>query len=99
MGIYWEASSIDFYLQLEIPHLQFKTMVRDTGVYTYRDNGIGLYIVFQDYHGDVPQCEIRTSESNPLDGIDMTLNWSTVREYGQNLFFEPMPLEFMYTDV
>lgn len=54
MGYGWGASSIDFYLQLEIPHLQFKTMVRDTGKYDYRNNGIALQIVMQDYHGDVP---------------------------------------------
>jgi len=78
--------------------LQFKTYIRDTGKYTYSDNGRELQIVFQDYHGDVPQCTIEPSDSNPIEGNNVVLNAITVREYGQNLMFEPIPLEFLYAD-
>ena len=56
-------------------------------------------LIFQDYHGDVPQCEIRSSESTPITGNDVIeFNSITYREYGKNLMFEPVPLEFLYTD-
>ena len=55
-------------------------------------------IIFQDYHGDVPQCSIVSSPSNPIEGTEIVMNASTFREYGQNLMFEPVPLEFLYSD-
>ena len=98
LGRYTEAKHIDFYVQLEIPHLQFKTYIRDTGKYTYRDNGISLQMVFTDYHGDVPQCEIRSGTTTPLEATNVSFDSSTIREYGDNLMFEPIPLEFLYAD-
>lgn len=55
-------------------------------------------VIMQDNHGSVPQCEIRSSESNPIEGNNVVFNFSKLREYGQNLMFEPIPLEFLYTD-
>ena len=51
-----------------------------------------------DMHGDVPQCEIRDSVDNPMVGADIEFHSSTLREYGKNLLFEPIPLEMIYTD-
>ncbi len=51
-----------------------------------------------DYHGDVPQCEIRASESDPIEGAGVVYISTTVREYGKNLLFEPVPLEMLYAD-
>lgn len=76
------TEGIDFYAQLEIPHLQFMTYIRDTGKYSYADNGREFMIVFQDYHGDVPQCTIESSDSNPIEGNNVVLNAITSREYG-----------------
>lgn len=90
--------NMDLGTQLDIPHLQFKTLIRHTGKYAYRENGLSLQLVFQDLHGDVPQCEIKTSIVTPLAGSTLALNSITFREYGQNLFFEPIPLEFIYAD-
>ena len=55
-------------------------------------------IIMQDYHGEVPQCEIRSSETTPIEGNNVVFNSSKMREYGQNLMFEPIPLEFLYSD-
>ena len=41
---------------------------------------------------------IETSVSNPIVGNNVVFNASTMREYGQNLMFEPVPLEFIYAD-
>ena len=92
------SPGIDFYLQLEVPHLQFKTYIRDTSRYSYRQNGREFIIIFQDIHEDVPQCTIETSASDPIVGNNVVFNASTMREYGQNLMFEPVPLEFIYAD-
>lgn len=35
MGFGHWTQGIDFLVQLEIPHLQFKTYIRDTGKYSY----------------------------------------------------------------
>ena len=76
------VEGLDFYSQLEIPHLQFKTHMRDTGKYAYRENGVSFFIVFQDYHGDVPQCTIESSATTPLTGNNIVHNSTTFREYG-----------------
>ena len=55
-------------------------------------------IIFQDMHGDVPQCTLETSTSKPLVGNNFNITSTTIREYGKTLMFEPIPLEFMYTD-
>lgn len=96
----WNASpaSIDLAMQLDIPHVQLKTYVRDSGKYNYYQNGRELSIYFMDYHGDVPQCEIRDSESTPIEGANVQFVSTTLREYGKNLLFEPIPLEMLYTD-
>lgn len=46
----------------------------------------------------MPQCTIETSESNAIEGNNVVFNSITYREYGQNLMFEPIPLEFLYSD-
>lgn len=93
-----EAQYVDFYTQLEIPHLQFKTYMRSTGKYPYSQSGVSLQIYFSDYHGEVPQCEIMSGENDPIVATDPTYDVEYVREYGDNLIFEPVPLEFLYAD-
>ena len=93
------VEGIDYYMQLEIPFTQFKIQVRNMHEIEYRQNGIQLAIIFQDYHDDAPECRLESGTDTPLEGGG-TLNYKTevIREYGQNLFFEPVPLEFIYTD-
>ena len=81
-----------------MPHAQLKTYVRDTGKYPYYHNGREISIYFMDAHTDVPQCEIRDSVDNPMEGADVEFHSTTLREYGQGLLFEPIPLEMIYTD-
>lgn len=89
---------MDFYIQLQVPHLQFKIQARDQYVEYYRENGFQFSIEFQDYHGDVPQCEIMAGITDPLTGNSPTLSSTTERVYGQNLMFEPIPMEMLYAD-
>jgi hypothetical protein len=89
---------MDFWIQLMVPHLQFKIYVRNLWTYDYRENGLSFAIVFQDYHGDAPECYLESGVDTPITGANPTATTETVREYGQNLMFEPIPLEFIYTD-
>ena len=85
-------------MQLFIPHLQFKIYVRDINEHTYRENGVGFAVIFQDYHGDVPECTISSGSDSPLTGNNPLFSTVTEREYGKNLMFEPIPLSMLYTD-
>ena len=55
-------------------------------------------MVFQDYHGDAPECTLKSGVDSPLTGNSPTFSTETVREYGSNLMFEPVPLSMLYTD-
>lgn len=63
----------------------------------YYDNQRQFAIQFIDFNFNPPQCEIVSSVDNPLSGGGLTLTSETLNEYGTNLFYEPMPQEFMVT--
>ena len=86
-------------MQLFIPHAQFKVYIRNGYHYDYRENGFRAALIWQDYHGDPPNCYFESSTETPMTGDNITYNSSTLREYGKNLIFEPVPLEFLYSDV
>ena len=85
-------------MQLFIPHLQFKMHVRNLYDYQYRENGVTFAVIFDGYHGDVPECTISSGVNNPMTGNEVVFSTETIREYGQNLMFEPIPLSMLYTD-
>ncbi|TNV88211.1 hypothetical protein FGO68_gene8985 [Halteria grandinella] len=67
--------------------------------YTYLDDGRDLLIRFRNLNMDIPQWEILSSTSNPLQGNEIYLNSTTWIPYSsQNLFYEPVPYEFLYTN-
>lgn len=92
------VQGIDFHMQLQIPHLQFKIYVRNLFEYQYKENGVAFAVLFQDYHGDAPECTISSGTTTPLTGNAVVFETETIREYGQNLMFEPVPLSMLYTD-
>lgn len=56
-------------------------------------------MIFKGYKGDVPECTIKSDVSDPIVGsANIVFNTETIRTHGTNLFFEPIPLEMMYTD-
>ena len=85
-------------MQIQIPQAQFKTLLRDNGQFEYRENGIGFAIIFQDLHAAAPKCRIESGNSKLLAGANKVIKSETVWDYGKNLMFEPIPLEFIYTD-
>lgn len=62
----------------------------------YYENQRNFYIVADGLDQDLPQCYITSSADAPLTGAEPTFHAETLREYGQNLFFEPVPLEMLY---
>lgn len=99
MSIWEDTDNIAMYMHWDIPHLQLKMYVYDNGKYSYRDNGISFALVFQDYHGNPPQCTIKTGVTTAIaGGATLTYDSKTTRSYGKNLMFEPVPLEMLYHD-
>ena len=54
-------------------------------------------IRFTDIKSDVPQLTIQSYDSNPLVGNDVTINQETVVPFGNTLFYEAIPFEWLYT--
>jgi len=65
--------------------------------FSYKENGISFYIRFVGLNEDPAQFEIVTSESDPLKGDLITIKSETIVPYNTNLFYEPIPFEFLKT--
>jgi len=72
--------------------------VRNLFEYQYRENGVAFAVIFDGYHGDVPECTISSGVTNPMTGNNVVFSTETIRPYGSNLMFEPIPLSMLYTD-
>jgi hypothetical protein len=59
---------------------------------------VAFAVIFDGYHGDVPECTISSGSDTPMTGNDVVFETETIREYGQNLMFEPIPLSMLFTD-
>ena len=82
-----------------IPHLRFKT--RFTGQNDFYDKSLGraFQLLFIGYEGNPPDCSLVNDPVSPLIGAsEIRFTSETIREYGTNLFFEPIPLEMLYTN-
>jgi hypothetical protein len=93
-------SDIEYYLIEAMPYLAFKIRVTKprTG-YASEQNGIKVLIHFRDFEMDMPQCYIQSAEGDhTIDPLALPVfNSTTFREFGKSLWFEPVPLEMLYT--
>jgi len=81
------------------PHLRYKTDVQESYTHMYRENGVEFIMIFKGYKGDVPKCTIKSDTTTPIaGGTNIVYTVETIRTHGTNLFFEPIPMEMMYTD-
>ena len=48
-------------------------------------------------HSEVPQCHIESGVEYPLAAEDPIFRNEKYRLYGENLWFDPVPLEMLYT--
>lgn len=52
------------------------------------------------YEGNPPDCELISDDEDPMTGSpNLRFIAETIREYGNNLLFEPIPNELIYTNV
>jgi uncharacterized protein YkwD len=63
----------------------------------YGANGLCMRIRFKGINADPGQFEIKSGTIAPLTGTDVAVAFSTVLPYGTNLFYGPVPFEFLQT--
>ena len=66
--------------------------------YYYSENGKYFIAIFDGFNENVPKCDIVSDTTNPLTGVDVVVSSEIIRPYGQSLMFEPVGLEFLYSD-
>ena len=94
-----QAWDIERYLQTQIPNLSFKVQVRNARKHIHRNNGFAIMLNFFGNDGDAPLCEfVSSTGTNPLEGDNITFIRNNVREYGENIFYEPIPMELLFTN-
>jgi uncharacterized protein YkwD len=63
----------------------------------YPANGLCMRIRFTGINADPGQFEIKSGTTTPLTGKDVAVAFSTPLPYGTNLFYAPVPFEFLKT--
>lgn len=67
--------------------------------YAYRENGKHLLAIFDGFNENPPLCNLVTDTTNPIvGGNNIQFKSEVIRAYGQSLMFEPVGLEFLYSD-
>jgi len=64
---------------------------------TYNENGLKIRFRFKGLNEDPGQFEIVSSTTSPLSAKDLVLKAETILPYGTNLFYNPLPFEFLKT--
>lgn len=95
---HWDKT-IEHILQQDIPFLSSKIIVDDRSVKNqdYWENARRFSITFEGMDVDMPQCYITTGINDPLTGANPRFEATTIAAFGENLFFEPIPQEMLYT--
>lgn len=63
----------------------------------YPANGLCMRIRFTGINADPGQFEIKSGTITPLTGVNVAVAFSTPLPYGTNLFYAPVPFEFLRT--
>lgn len=81
------------------PYYREKFDLIDGPMYPYYQDGRDLTFKFSGLNMDIPQWEILNSVANPVIGSNVFFNSTTWIPYSsQNLMYEPVPYEFLYTN-
>ena len=96
----WEGS-VDARLHRDIPHFSpFKVLAKKPMRMGFADNQTGgtkILIHMLELEGEVPQCEIRNSSTEPLTIGNGKITKEKIRNYAESLWFDPVPLEMLYS--
>lgn len=80
------------------PFYRDKFELSDGTLYNNYDDGRDILIRFAFLNMDIPQFEVVNSDTNNTVGNEIFFNSTTWIPYSsQNLFYEPIPYEFLYT--
>lgn len=63
----------------------------------YYENGVKVRFRFTGINADPGQFTIVKSDANPVQGTNIKYRSETVYPYGTNLFYNPVPFEFLKT--
>ena len=74
-----------------------KILFEEGGKYDYYENGRSYYVTFEGLNFDPAQLEIIDSTEKPLTATDIKFNMTTVTPFSTNLWYEPIPFEFLKT--
>jgi len=74
-----------------------KVSIREAYKYPYVENGRSFYVEFEGLSYNPPLIEVIDSTDKPLQGDNVSFNVTEDRSYGTNLWFEPIPFEFLKT--
>jgi len=82
-----------------IPFLAGRVTVKDLGVpdQYYWENARRFALTFSGAEFDVPQCYATSGVIDPMTGNNVVFSSKTISEYGTNKFFEPIPMEMLYS--
>lgn len=81
------------------PYYREKFDISDGLYFNYYDDGRDLMFRFVNLNMDIPQWEILNSDTNGTIGNEVFFNSTTWKPYSsQNIFYEPVPYEFLYTN-
>lgn len=90
----------------EMPYLRGRVRLYDTWTgdetngwsFSYRENGRSLVAIFEGFRSNPPLCSLAQDTTNPTIGNNVQFVSEILRPYGQSLMFEPVGLEFLYSD-
>ena len=77
--------------------LRDKILVENTGYYPYYQNGRQFTVHFEGVNYDPALLVVENVEDEPLQGSNITFNVNVTQAYGTNLYYEPVPFEFIKT--
>ena len=89
------AVHIEYYISQSVPFLADRIKVHYDWAYSYADNGISFLLEFVGVNHDVPLCRIHGEGDDPITGNSPVDNSTVLRNFGETLMFEPVPLEFL----
>ena len=95
----WSNTWVEYNLWNSIPFLVDHVRVLNDHRYDYRENGISYMLDFYGLDYDQPLCKIHEGDNNdPLQGDNYYENSTTLHHFGESIFFEPIPMEMLFTD-
>jgi hypothetical protein len=66
--------------------------------YSYRENGKNIIAIFEGFNENPPLCTLDNDATTPITGNSVVFASEVIRPFGQSLMFEPVGLEFLYSD-